>query len=206
MLRAPEPGELPAGRDFSAEFLDLRRQAQVWIGPYYDGEHLARAGDWMLALAPEAPEPLAIAALLHDMERSVPGGPTLDKVNQSWDDAGYNDAHCRRSAEVVAAWLADHGASQAFVDGVKQPIREHEFGGSPAGDLMQAADSISFLEVNGPLVAHWVATGECSLQKGREKLEWMAGRVRHEPARAVARRQLALVLAEVDRRLEPASA
>ena len=140
------------------------------------------------------------------MERWVPGGPTLDKVNQAWDDAGYNRAHCERSAEVVAAWLAEHGASQAFVEGVQQPIREHEFGGSPAGDLMQAADSISFLEVNGPLVARWVATGECSLQKGREKLEWMAGRVRLERARATARRQLALVLAEVDRRLQPASA
>ena len=205
-LRAPQAGELPAGRVFSAEFLDLRRQAQVWIGPYYDGEHLARAGDWILALAPEAPEPLAIAALLHDMERSVPGGPALDKVNQSWDDEAYNRAHCERSAEVVAGWLADHGASEAFVEGVRQPIREHEFGGSPAGDLMQAADSISFLEVNGPLVARWVATGECSLEKGRDKLEWMAARVRLERARAAARRQLELVLAEVDRRLAQARA
>ena len=173
---APEPASLPAGRDFSAEFLDLRRQAQVWIRPYYDGEHLARAGDWMLALAPQAPEPLAIAALLHDMERSVPGGPTLDKVNQAWDDAGYNGAHCERSAEVVAAWLAERGASQAFVEGVQQPIREHEFGGSPAGDLMQAADSISFLEVNGPLVARWVAPASAASEKAARKLEWMAGR------------------------------
>jgi hypothetical protein len=206
VLRAPEPGELPAHRAFSAEFLDLRRQAQVWIGPYYDGEHLARAGDWLLALDPEATEPLAIAALLHDMERSVPGGPALDKVNQSWGDAGYNRAHCERSAEVVAGWLAERGASQAFVEGVKQPIGEHEFGGSPAGDLMQAADSISFLEVNGPLVARWVATGECSLEKGRDKLAWMAGRVRLERARATARHQLELVLADVDRRLARASA
>ncbi len=206
VLREPEPGELPAGRTFSAEFHDLRRQSHVWIGSYYDGEHLARAGDWMLALDPEAPEPLAIAALLHDMERSVPGGPALDKVNQAWDDAGYNQAHCKRSAEVVASWLADHGASETFVEGVKQPIREHEFGGSPAGDLMQAADSISFLEVNGPLVARWVATGECSPQKGRDKLEWMAGRMRLERAQATARHQLELVLAEVDRRLAAASA
>ncbi|HEY2440091.1 MAG TPA: alpha/beta fold hydrolase [Solirubrobacteraceae bacterium] len=196
---------LPSDREFTPEFLRLRDLVFEWTTDYYDREHLLRAGDWMLRLAPDAPEHLIIAALTHDLERSVPGGPVLDRVNMSWDDAEYNRAHCDRSAEVVSRWLAGHGASAEFVDGVQQPIREHEFGGSPTGDLIQAADSISFLECNGRLVAGWVTSGAITYAKGLEKLEWMRDRVRFEPARDEARRCFDLAVAEVDRQVALAS-
>lgn len=199
VLPVPAFQALPGPRELSDEFLRLRALALQWVTPYYDGKHLVRAADWMGVLAPHGAEPLLLAALVHDMERSVPGGPVLDKENTPWDDRDYNRAHCDRSAEVVSAWLAEHGASQTFVEGVKQPIREHEFGGSAEGDLMQAADSISFLEVNGPLVASWVAGGECTPEKGRDKLQWMCDRVRLDAARATAAELLGRALAEVDR-------
>lgn len=183
-LSEVEPGwrGLPS-RTFSPEFLRLRELAFVWLEPYYDGRHLTRAADWMLAIAPDAPEHLVLAALMHDLERSVPGGPVLDKANMAWDDLAYNTAHTRRSAEVVSGWLRDNGAPDAFVQGVQQPIREHEFGGSPEGDLMQAADSISFLETNGELVSTWAVRGECSAEKSEEKLRWMYERIRLARAR-----------------------
>jgi hypothetical protein len=184
-LTRVEPGwrVLPEGREFGAEFLRLREAAFGWLEPYYDRTHLTRAADWMLVLAPDAPEHLVLAALMHDLERSVPGGPVLDKANMAWDDLAYNTAHTHRSAEVVSGWLRDHGAPAAFVDGVQQPIREHEFGGSPEGDLMQAADSISFLETNGDLVSTWAVRGECSAEKSEEKLRWMYERIRLQRAR-----------------------
>jgi hypothetical protein len=178
----PDWRGLPS-RTFSPEFLRLRELAFVWLEPYYDGRHLTRAADWMLAIAPDAPEHLALAALMHDLERSVPGGPALDKANMAWDDLAYNTAHTHRSAEVVSGWLRDNGAPDAFVQGVQQPIREHEFGGSPEGDLMQAADSISFLETNGELVSTWAVRGECSAEKSEEKLRWMYERIRLARAR-----------------------
>jgi hypothetical protein len=180
----------------SAEYLELRGHALAWIEPYYDGEHLARTGDWLLELEPDAPEPLVIAALLHDMERSVPGGPVLDKKTQRWDDPEYNRAHSDRSAAVVAGWLVGRGASERFVAGVL-PIREHELGGSPEGDLLQAADSLSWLEVNGKLARSWVERGECTREKAREKLVWMCERVRLERARPKAQELLASTLAEL---------
>jgi hypothetical protein len=187
-MSAPGPVEpgwraLPAGRTFSPAFRRLRDEAFAWIASYYDRSHLTRAADWMLVLAPEAPEHLILAALMHDLERSVPGGPVLDKAAMAWDDLDYNTAHAYRSAEVVSAWLADHGAPAAFVTGVQQPIREHEFGGSPDGDLMQAADSISFLETNGDLVSGWAVRGECTAAKSEAKLRWMYERIRLERAR-----------------------
>ena len=182
---APPRGFLPERR-FSDEFHRIRALALEWIVPYYDGEHLARAGDWLLALAPDAPEPLAIAALTHDMERTVPGGPVLDKARTPWDDPEYNRLHCERSVEVVTAWLREHDAPPEFVEGVRVPIAEHEFGGSPEGDLAQAADSLSWLEVNARLAAGWVAAGECDLARAEDQLRWMVDRIRLERATAAA--------------------
>jgi hypothetical protein len=197
-----EPGwrELPA-RPFTAAFLDLRQQVFEWLATYYDGEHLSRAGDWTLVLDPQAPEHLVLAALTHDLERAVPGGPILDKARMPWDDVGYNTAHCQRSADVVSDWLECRGAPRELVEGIRQPIREHEFGGSPEGDLMQAADSISFLEVNGGLLGGWVLNRECSAQKAREKLDWMLDRVRLPHGRELARPYHRWSVAELERRV-----
>jgi hypothetical protein len=194
-----EPGwrELPAGRTFSPELLRLRDAAFGWLEPYYDRVHLTRAADWMLVLDPEAPEHLVLAALMHDLERSVPGGPKLDMATVPWDDKTYNDAHTGRSAAVVATWLVERGAPEELVVAVQQPIREHEFGGSPEGDLMQAADSISFLETNGELVTGWAVRGMCSAAKAEEKLRWMSERIRLERARPLAKPYLERSLAHL---------
>ncbi|MBI4264960.1 MAG: DUF4202 domain-containing protein [Acidobacteria bacterium] len=204
MRAVPDASVLPSGRAFSEEFLRLRALAIDWTRDYYDRSHLLRTGDWLLALDPRAPEPLVIAALTHDMERTVPGGPVLDKANTPWDDPAYNAAHCARSAHVVASWLTAHAASERFVQGIRTPILEHEFGGSAEGDLMQAADSISFLETNRGLVVGWVEGGECSVEKGQAKMQWMCDRVRLERARAVARAQLEAGMAEIAQRLAEA--
>jgi hypothetical protein len=179
-----------------AEYAELRGHALEWLEPYYDRDHLVRAEEWLVELEPEAPEPLRLAALLHDMERAVPGGPQFDKRTQSWDDPNYNDAHSERSAAVVAGWLVGKGASEPFVAGAAA-IREHEFGGSPAGDLLQAADSLSWLEVNSPLALAWVERGECDVAKAREKLVWMSERVRLERAREPASLLLRKTLSEL---------
>jgi hypothetical protein len=193
----PRWRRLPAGRDYSPLLLSLREQAFGWLEPYYDRVHLTRAADWMLALAPDAPDHLILAALLHDMERSIPGGPALDKANTPWDDLAYNNAHTGRSAAVVATWLVERGAPDELVEAVQQPIREHEFGGSPEGDLMQAADSISFLEANGALVSTWAVRGECTAAKSEEKLRWMSERIRLERARPLALPYLERALADL---------
>jgi hypothetical protein len=199
-LVAPGFCHLP-DRPFSDEFLDLRDRVYDWLEPYYDRDHQKRAGDWILALERPAPEPLVIGALTHDLERSVPGGPVLDKANMPWDDPEYNRRHTERSARVVADWLAERGACASFVEAVQQPIREHEFGGSREGDLMQAADSLSFLEVNGGLAASWVIRGECTEAKAREKLHWMYERMRLPLGRELGRPLHGHAVADLERRL-----
>jgi hypothetical protein len=196
-VTAPPPGGLP-DREFSGEFLRLHALALNWIGPYYDGVHLRRASEWLTALDPHAAEPLIIAVLTHDMERSAAGGPVLDKQHVPWDDVDYNRRHCERSADVVAGWLREHHAPAEFIEGVRVPILEHEFGGSREGDLAQAADSLSWLEVNAPLASDWALRGDCSAEKAAEKLRWMLDRIRLPPAAEIARPLYGQAMAEFD--------
>jgi uncharacterized protein DUF4202 len=164
----------------------LEAAAQGWIEDYFNARHLVRTRDWLVALDPRASEALRIAALTHDIERRVPGGPRLDPRTQAWDDAEYLRAHAERSAGMVRAWLAEQGAPAATVDLVGALVARHETGGGAAGDLLQAADSLSFLEVNAGRALAWVETGRCDAEQAQAKVDWMRDRVGVPAARPAA--------------------
>jgi hypothetical protein len=50
--------------------------------------------------------------------------------------------------ESSASGLRANGAQEDLANGVEALIRVHEWGGSPDANLVQAADSLSFLETN----------------------------------------------------------
>jgi hypothetical protein len=194
-----EPAPFPAADRFGPELALLWPAVLDWVRPHYDHVHLFHTVRWLLTIAPEASDPLVVAALTHDMERRYPGGTQPDKAAGAWDDVEYNRMHSRRSAEIVTAWLREQGAPAGLVREVEQPILEHELGGSPEGNLVQAADSLSFLEVNGRLVISWVIDGETSLDNGIKKLDWMYERIGVPEARALARPLHERAVAEVRR-------
>jgi hypothetical protein len=140
------------------------------------------------------------------MERHFPGGTQPDKAAGAWDDVEYNAKHTRRSADIVSGWLRAQGVSGLFVEQVTPPILEHEFGGSPTGDLIQAADSLSFLDTNGRLVAKWVLNGETTLEHGKRKLEWMYERIRVPHAQHMARQLHGAALIALEDEVGAASA
>jgi hypothetical protein len=189
-------------RAYTAQFKTLWPRAVEWTQPFYDGEHLRWTVIWLLRVESAASEPLLVAALTHDMERHFPGGTQPDKVKGLWDDVEYNTRHARRSATIVSDWLRTQGMPEPFVERVVPLILEHEFGGSELGNVMQAADSLSFLDVNGPLVARWVNRGETSLAHALRKLEWMYERIQLERARDLARPLYEAAVATVARDVE----
>jgi hypothetical protein len=138
----------------------LERAALDWIRPYSQRHHLMRTRDWALELDPGAREALRLAALTHDIERHFPGGLVQDKTGP-WDDPAYNRAHAERSARIVGEWLVEQGAERELVAPVEELIRMHETGGSPEADLLQAADSLSFLETLQDIACSWVRDGVC---------------------------------------------
>jgi hypothetical protein len=87
----------------------------------------------------------------------------------------------------VIEWLADEGADVTLIVEVERLILAHEVGGDADEDLLQAADSLSFLEVNVDLPAKWAAEGRCSLARGIDQHRWMLERIRVPRARALAK-------------------
>ncbi|MEZ5101138.1 MAG: DUF4202 family protein [Thermoleophilia bacterium] len=177
---------------------ELEQRADAWVGEYRDHHHLRRTRDWLLELEPAADEALRLAALTHDMERHFPGGPIVDPAGREPDDPGYNAAHQDRSAEIVGGWLREQGAADDLADDVAHLIRRHELGGDPRQDLLQAADSLSFLETKRDLMLGWLRDGRCDRERALRQPRWMYDRIRLERARPLARPLLEETLAAIE--------
>jgi hypothetical protein len=161
--------------------------AADWIDPYWNAEHLRRALDWLLVLDAGASDELRLAALTHDMERHFPGGPEQDLTIAPEAGLEYRRLHAERSAWIVGEWLHELGAEAASVTEVERLIRLHESGGDEAANLLQAADSLSFLEVNIDIPYAWARRGACDLDRSRAQHAWMFERIQVPAARALAR-------------------
>ncbi len=78
-------------------------------------------------------------------------------------------------------------------------IVAHENGGTADEDLVQAADSLSFLEVNGKVLAEWFTSGRAGKARAKAQARYMYERIRIERARELAKPLYEEALAVVDR-------
>jgi HD domain len=175
----------------------LERAAVEWIAPYWNANHLLRTRDWLVELEPRAGLALRLAALTHDIERHFPGGPAPDPL-----DPEYPRRHAERSASIVHDWLARQGADEQLASEVARLIDAHERGGWREADLLQAADSLSYLEVNATRPAAWVREGVCDPSVARAKLRRTYDRIQVRSARDTG----ATLLEDAERRLGAALA
>jgi hypothetical protein len=181
---------------------ELLPAARAWVVAlnHPHERHLLRTEEWLLELDPGASERLRIAAVLHDIERAFPAPGTDWDSARDWDNPVYNRWHQDRCAEIASNWLREQGASDDLVDGVDALIRVHEDGGWPEADLLQAADSLSFLDTLTPLTISWVQSGRSTPERAKAKLSSSLDRIDPSLERAVelARPMLAKALREVD--------
>jgi hypothetical protein len=162
---------------------------QVHPHPY----HLTRALEILLELDPGASEALQLATVTHDSERAFPDpDPPYDSARH-FDVPGYLRFHQRRAAATTDRWLADNDAPFVLRDQVRTLISVHEEGGWPEADLLQAADSLSFLETMVPLVEGWITKGRTGPERAFAKLQWMHDRI--APELVVARERAVPLLA-----------
>jgi len=113
-----------------------------------DSIHSKNTREWLLKLKPEADMALQIAALGHDIERSLKEGKT-----QRQNYADYNEfkkAHSRKSAKVLCEILLKYDINQTIIDKINKLVICHEFGGNPEANTLKDADSISYFDVNLP--------------------------------------------------------
>jgi hypothetical protein len=162
--------------------------ARQWvIDSYtYNSYHLLKALEWLDRLAPGATEAMRLATLTHDMERAFPGPDQPVHTGMGTDDADYYKAHSARSARIVGAWLREQGADEKLVYEAEHLILAHEIGGWPEANLVQAADSLSFLEVNIDLFLDRVRTGKNTLTEVLGKIDFTYARIQVAQARELA--------------------
>jgi hypothetical protein len=150
----------------------------------YNSTHLLKSLEWVDRIAPDASEAVRLATLTHDMERAF-GGPDALPIKMS--DRAYEEAHSNRSARIVGEWLRANGGGDGLVAKVEELIRVHEWGGSADANLVQAADSLSFLETNIDLMLGFVKTGKYSRADITLKFDQMYERIQLPAARDLAR-------------------
>jgi hypothetical protein len=159
--------------------------ARAWVEEVHPhARHLLRTEDWLLTLEPAAGEPLRLAAVLHDIERAFPDPDATWDSARDWDSPEYNRWHQDRCAEIAGAWLRGQGAEPELVGDVEALIRVHEEGGWPEANLLQAADSLSFLETMVPLVVGWVETGRAPRERAAGKIRNSVERMQPDQERA----------------------
>jgi hypothetical protein len=179
---------------------ELLPAARAWVQEVHPhARHLLRTEDWALELDPAASEALRLAAALHDIERAFPDPEAEWDSARDWDSPEYNRWHQDRCAEIASAWLGEQGADAALVARVDALIRVHEEGGWPEADVLQAADSLSFLETMVPLVVGWVRDGRAPRERAEGKVRNSVTRMApgQDRARELARPYLDGALAAV---------
>jgi hypothetical protein len=163
--------------------------------------HLERTLAWTIELEPDASEEVQIAALSHDMERAFPEGSPRWEADRGWNDPLYDIAHTERSARFVGDFLRDQGVPEPSVREVVRLVLAHESGGWHDADVIQAADSLSFLETMGGPVARWVLDGRASTEQARGRIDHAAQRIRLGPARKIAESMLPRAMRDFDEEL-----
>jgi len=162
-------------------------------------EHLVRTRDWLDVLAPGARPAVRLAALLHDIERAYPDPGSPFSSGRDWEREVYVDYHQGRCARLLTRWLAERGAEPAFMSDAVALVAVHERGGWPDANLLQAADSLSFIETMSPLVLRWIADGTATRHSALEKMRSMWDRIQVDEARVRGRELYERVMRECER-------
>lgn len=167
------------GQYSDTSFTALEIDAIRWLDGFYQLEHLLATRLWVTELSNEASAALKFSALIHDAERFFPGGPSGTPQN-GFDDPDYLFQHSIRSADIVDDWLLKNGAkvNEPFLMQTRRYVLRHEIGGNAEEDILQAADSLSFLSTFDWLIVRWVQDGHYSIKTATEKLDWMLARIR----------------------------
>jgi len=151
-------------------------------------EHLRRTVYWLDVLKPDADEALRIAALSHDIERAfpqnMPPGLKITDMNGQLNQE-YIGYHQATGARIMKEFLTKQRADSKLIERVVRLISGHESGGDEDQNILQDADSLSFLENS---LDHFIDTKvkELGVKAVREKFEWTLRKLTSEKAKQIA--------------------
>jgi hypothetical protein len=153
---------------------DLLEEAAVWVRAEHPHPlHLERTLYWLDELVPGARPELRLTALLHDIERADPDADAPFDSARDWNRDAYVSYHQGRCAQHLTRWMGVRDADPAAIEVCAGLVAVHERGGWPDADLLQAADSLSFVETMLPLIDSWISSGRATREGALAKLEFM---------------------------------
>jgi len=170
-------------RSEDSHLIDRAKQWVIDNYPY-NSHHLVQSLVWLDRIAPGSSEAVRLATLTHDMERAFPGS---DQPSMTGMTEQYYRLHSDRSSRIVGEWLRRQSAAEALVSDVEALIRAHEVGGWPEASLVQAADSLSFLETNVDLFLGFIDSGRFTIDDVQRKFDFSYDRIQVPIAKALAR-------------------
>lgn len=105
-------------------------------------DHSQSVWQWVLKLKPEADIALQIAALGHDIDRSLEDYRKMKAKFATYDE--YKKEHALLSAKITCDILKKYDFDETTIDKVKHLIENHEVGGEGDVEILMEADSITF--------------------------------------------------------------
>lgn len=105
-------------------------------------DHLYSVWQWVLKLKPDADIALQLAALGHDIDRSIEDRRKRREDFAIYDE--YKKEHALLSAKIMCEILQKHGFDEATIAKVKKLIENHEVGGEGDVEVLKEADSITY--------------------------------------------------------------
>ena len=160
---------------------DVIEKVEAWVNEHIKKpstlKHHYKARDYLLEIRPDACVEAQVAALTHDVERSLNGAVLVNPDNIHGKD--YLIAHGKNSAKAVLNFLED---SNLDLERLEYLIINHEIGGDEECDALRDADSVSFLEVTAPFFPDKFSKEVCKV-----KFDYMFNRIGDDKAREIAR-------------------
>lgn len=108
-------------------------------------KHSENTRDWLFKLTEKPSEEVQLAALGHDIDRSI-APRVIQEENESYDN--YKVRHSERSSQLIGIILSELNFEEQFVSRVMELVKYHEVGGDEEMNLLQDADSISYFDKN----------------------------------------------------------
>ncbi|MCK5061072.1 DUF4202 family protein [Candidatus Parcubacteria bacterium] len=148
--------------------------------------HFDRTAYWIKELKPDVDIAYLIAAIGHDIERAFKDAKK-DFVNTklSFRDEEFLKQHSEKGAEILGKFLEKEGANNKLINRVKHMVSKHELGGDEDQNLLKDADSLSFVENNGPIFLSKIE--KLGYDRIKEKFDWMYNRITSEKAKEIGK-------------------
>lgn len=124
--------------------------------------------EWVKKLSQEPSHELQVAALSHDIDRSIE--PVVRQKKEETYDA-YKHRHSLRSSKIIKDLLMKHNLPPKTINKISELVKNHEIGGDAETNILQDADSISFFDNN---LEGYIKRND--IKKSKEKSAWMFNR------------------------------